>query len=317
MIELLIKNDTGLYAPPIKENIEWSTEREGVPGKLEFTIISQGVAFEEGNHVRLKVNNKEVFYGFIFSRKPKLDGLVQITAYDQLRYLKNKDSYIFENTTATEIISQVASDFKLQTGVLEDTGFKIVSQVDNNSMLFDMIQTALDSTLSARKEIYVLYDDFGKLTLRNIGNMKVGVLIDVDTAKAYDYTISIEGETYNQIKLVKDNDKTGVKEVFISKHTENMNKWGMLQYYEEMQTSDNGQVQADAFLSLYNKKTRKLDILDAFGSIDVRAGCMLPVKLNLGDVSINNYMIVESCKHKFGESTHFMDLKLRGGEFVV
>lgn len=39
--------------------------------------------------------------------------------------------------------------------------------------------------------MFVLYDDVGKLTLKSIGNMKLGVLIDEDTAGDYDYTSSI------------------------------------------------------------------------------------------------------------------------------
>jgi len=44
---------------------------------------------------------------------------------------------------------------------------------------------------------------------------------------------------------------------------------------------------------------------------------MLVVKLDLEDIKVMNYMIVDSVKHTFKESEHFMDLKLIGGEFVA
>jgi len=37
------------------------------------------------------------------------------------------------------------------------------------------------------------------------------------------------------------------------------------------------------------------------------------VRLNLGDVKLNNFMIVEKCKHEFKNNEHFMELNLRGG----
>ena len=43
---------------------------------------------------------------------------------------------------------------------------------------------------------------------------------------------------------------------------------------------------------------------------------MLVVNLNLGDVKLRNFMLVESCKHIYKENEHWMDLTLRGGEFV-
>ena len=44
---------------------------------------------------------------------------------------------------------------------------------------------------------------------------------------------------------------------------------------------------------------------------------MIPVKLDLGDVSLLKLMLVDKCTHKFCESEHFMDLTLKGGEFVA
>jgi len=63
-------------------------------------------------------------------------------------------------------------------------------------------------------------------------------------------------------------------------------------------------------------KTRKLRIMGAFGDVRVRAGCLIPVVLNLGDIKVANLMLVEKCAHVFKESEHTMNLTLRGGEFI-
>ena len=65
------------------------------------------------------------------------------------------------------------------------------------------------------------------------------------------------------------------------------------------------------------KKIRQNTIKNMIGDVRVRAGCMIPVKLDLGDVSLLKLMLVEKCTHKFSESEHFMDLTLKGGEFVA
>ena len=49
----------------------------------------------------------------------------------------------------------------------------------------------------------------------------------------------------------------------------------------------------------------------------MRAGCLLGVALDLGDIIANTYMLVENVCHTFRESEHFMDLTLRGGEFIA
>ena len=43
---------------------------------------------------------------------------------------------------------------------------------------------------------------------------------------------------------------------------------------------------------------------------------MIAVNLNLGDVKLGNFMLVEQCKHTYRDGEHWMDLTLRGGEFV-
>ena len=84
-----------------------------------------------------------------------------------------------------------------------------------------------------------------------------------------------------------------------------------------LQKGENGQAKADALLKLYNKKTRNLKLTNVFGDNRVRAGSLIVVNLSLGDVTVKNFMLVEKCTHTYKESEHWMDLTLRGGEFVA
>ena len=80
--------------------------------------------------------------------------LLYTSAYDQLRYLKNKDTYVYENKTATEVVQMIAADFNLSVGAMDDTGFKIESRSEPDKTLFDIILTALGLTTISTGQMY-------------------------------------------------------------------------------------------------------------------------------------------------------------------
>ena len=318
--ELLIQHNNTIMYPPVVEGVDIEWERKGQPGKLTFEVVkTDGLSFQEGDPCRFSVDGAPMFYGFVFekSRKGSNPNVIKVTVYDQLYYLKNKDTYVYANKTATEVIKMIAEDFQLNVGDLESTGFIIESRVEDNQTLFDIIQTALDETLKATTQMYVLFDDAGKLTLRNIANMKLGMLIDEDTAGDYDYKSSIASQTYNKIKLLYENTDTGTRELYIAQDGSHINQWGVLQYFEKLDSATNAKSMADALLNLYNTKTRTLKLQDVLGDPRVRAGTLLVVMLGLGDINVSNYLMVEQCKHTFRNEQHLMELKMRGGTFVA
>lgn len=254
-IELLIESNGKLFIPSVEGDITWQTERQGSAGTLKFNVLKDSIiSFNEGAAVRLKVDGTGLFYGFVFKKKRTKEEVIEVTAYDQLRYLKNKDTYVYTNKTADEFIKMVAADFKLQTGTLESTGFKIASRVEENTSLFDMVGNALDLTMTNKKEMFVMFDDFGKIALKNIKNIVVPIIIDEETGENFDYTSSIDENTYNKVKLTYDNEKTGKREVFIAQDGSMINQWGVLQYFDTLQEGENGKAKADALLKLYNQK---------------------------------------------------------------
>lgn len=318
-VELSIVNGGKIFYPAIKSGITWETERKGSPGILKFTVVkTDNIEFDEGNPVRLIVDGKKVFFGFVFKRKRDKEHHIEVTAYDQLRYFKNKETYVYKNKRADQVIDMMARDFGLPIGSLANTGYVIPNKVEDNKTLFDIAQNALDDTLMYRKKMFVLYDDFGKLTLKNIESMKLDLLIDAETGQNFSYESGIDEQTYNQIKLVYDNEETGKREVYIAKDSSNINKWGILQYYESESTNEGLIEKVNSLLELYNQKTRKLKIDGAFGDTRVRAGSSVIVMLNLGDITVHNLMVCEKVKHHFNNDFHTMDLTLRGsGSFVA
>ena len=136
------------FFPSVEEGIEWSTERRSAPGKLTFKVLKDPlISFQEGAQVRLTVDGKPVFFGFVFTKKRDREGIISVTAYDQLRYLKNKDTCVYEGKTASQLLQMLSDDFHLNVGTLEDTRFIISSRVEDNTTLLDMVENALDLTL--------------------------------------------------------------------------------------------------------------------------------------------------------------------------
>ncbi|MDI7817572.1 NlpC/P60 family protein [Clostridioides difficile] len=316
-VRLVIAHLEDFYEPVVLDGITWEIERRGTPSKLEFTIVMDKILeFCEGNSVRLYYKGVGIFYGYIFQKKRDKENHIKIVAYDQLRFFKNKDTYVLENNTASELIKMLAKDFKLKYNVIEDTKYKI-SRVEENKTLFDMVLTALDDTLREKKEMYVLYDDFGRITLKNVASMKLDTVMNNDVIEDFDYNSSIDSDTYTKIKLVRDNEESGKRDVYIAQDSTHMRSWGILQMFD---TVDKNMSEAeikqkcDILLKLYNKKTKSLSLKNAIGDIRVRAGCLVPVFLDLGDIELQNYMLVEKVKHTFENNSHFMDLTLVDGD---
>ncbi|HBG1230521.1 TPA: C40 family peptidase [Clostridioides difficile] len=316
-IRLVIAHWEDFYEPVVLDGITWEIERRGTPSKLEFTIVMDDILeFCEGNSVRLYYKGVGIFYGYIFQKKRDKENHIKIVAYDQLRYFKNKDTYVYSNKTASELVKMLAKDFNLKYNVIEDTKYKI-SRVEENKTLFDMILTALDDTLREKKEMYVLYDDFGRLTLKNVASMKLDTVMNNDVIEDFDYNSSIDSDTYTKIKLVRDNEETGKRDVYIAQDSTHVRSWGILQMFD---TVDKNMSEAeikqkcDILLKLYNKKTKSLSLKNVLGDIRVRAGCLVPVFLDLGDIELQNYMLVEKVKHTFENNSHFMDLTLVDGD---
>ena len=319
--ELIIQNKNGqLQQPMIEGDIVWETTRSGAASSLTFTVVKDDTLnFHEGNPVSFRFNGSNVFYGYVFKKSRSDNRLIKVTAYDQLRYFKNKDTISYVNKTYADVLKMLAADYGLKVGTVTDTKYKIPQRIEEGT-LFDMLGNASDLTIINTGKVYVLYDDFGKLCLKPYESLLLPLYIDEDTAQGYSYTSSIDSDVYNRIKLAWDNDETGVREVHVMNNTASQSKWGTLQYYEKLDNALNTadlQTKAKALMKYYNVIHRELTMQKVFGDVRARAGTSVCVGMGLGDINIKNYMCVEKAKHTFSNGLYTMDLYLSGirGEF--
>ena len=88
--------------------------------------------------------------------------------------------------------------------------------------------------------MFVLWDDFGSLAITDVETAKLDLFVgDGSLATGYTYDQDIDSDTYNKIKLVKDNKTTGKRDVYIYQDSKNMTLWGILQDYETVDESMN------------------------------------------------------------------------------
>ncbi|MCX4276077.1 MAG: NlpC/P60 family protein [Candidatus Gastranaerophilales bacterium] len=316
--EILIEHKGNIMIPVVCEGVTVEYSRRSTAGKLQCKVLKDdNLDFHEGDAISFQVNGSPYFYGYIFQKSRVGDGIINITAYDQLRYLKNKDTLIFGGT-ATELLQLIAKNFSLKLGSgVENTNFSVQTKLFDNKTLFDMLEETLDDTLIATGKNFVLYDDFGFLFLKDMENMILDdFLIDDTNIQDFSYSTSIDSNTYNKIKLAYDNKETGVREIFQTQDDGHMADWGTLQYYEKISSKELAKVRLDAYLKIYNRKTRSLQIKGVFGNIRVRAGTGIYINLDIGDIILDNRMWVEKVKHTFEQNLHTMDLTLKGWEFV-
>ena len=320
MLEILVDNKNGRVwdVSEIVKDLTWTTTRVGRPASVDFTLIGSGIyqdkAFtvQNGDIVRVRKDDVNVFYGYVFNVRQNQDAEISVKAYDQIRYLLNKGTYVFKNATTGDVIRKIAADFNLKVGRIDDTGYRIPSMVEDGQTLLDIIEKANTLTMSATGRFFVFFDDFGALSLRDVRAFEAGFYIgDGSLMTGFEYGRDIDSDTYNRIKLYKDNQKTGKREVYMVQDSANIAKWGVLQLYESVDEDMNA-AQINELLNrlaaLKNREQRTLK-LEAIGDIRVRAGMYLPVVIEA--LGINQPMMVDEVTHRFDGADHTMTITLK------
>jgi len=314
------------YAKVVKE-AEVTSQRFDAPGKMKFTCIeAKGIGIELGSSVALSVDGVQMFKGYVFTAERNKDGESIYTAYDQLRYLKANASYSFEAMTLPQIIARIAADFGLKTGAMEDTGYAFPCLIKENESCLDIIFDALAQTIIQTGRIFAFYDQAGELRLTEARNMYVNTLLgDASLVTDYTYKRDIDANTYNRIKLVRANSQTGRADVYMHEDRDTIKKWGLLQYYDQVDENMN-EAQIDQmcaqYLQYYNRVIQTIT-LETIGVPQIRAGMIVPVRIGaVGDLKTTRLLLTEKVTHKFEQDVHTMRVEVKdfsklGGMILV
>ena len=300
------------------EGVTVTYNRVGTPGECKFNVLKSGALdFHEGDTVTIKYDNVLEFFGTVFTKRKNHWGDIEVKAYDWLRYLKAKASYQFTNLTVGEIIKKIAGDFNnIPVSDIDYTGYRIPYLLKEKTTCLDIITDANRLTTINTGKIFNFFDDGKGLSLKESTSMMYDLVIgNKSLASSYEYTTDIDSDTYNSIKLVQPNKKTGKADVYIEKDSNNIKRWnGVLQLYEtvdEKLTPAQIAEMCKTRLKYYNRVMRTLT-LEALGIPGLKAGAMLFFNIpELGDLSLSKWLIVDRVVHTLKESMRTMKLDTR------
>lgn len=303
------------YAPVV-EKVSYSTTRNNSAGKLSFSYIKTTEDnIVEGAKVTFYVDEMAIFEGYVFTIEMDRWRKVEVTAYDQLRYLKAKASYSFLGKTVGEIIAKISSDFRLNIGTLEDTRYKIPSLTKEDTGCLDIVSYALQLTQNSTGRTFIFFDNAGRISLQEAKNMKATILIGNGSLSTdFKFKSDIDKDTYNQVKLVRPNKETGKADTYIFKDESNIKKWGLLQLYEKVDENLNAAQIADkgkVMMAFYDRVMKSLSI-STLGVPGIRAGSMVNFKIaNIPELEMGYWLIVDKATHEFSSSVHTMSLEAK------
>lgn len=309
MFELRINNRNYSFEPQTCNDVLYESFHRGKCSKLSFNIAVKGqtnpqLSIREGDMVSLKATGQKMFFGTVFQRKRNSDGVERFIAYDQLRYLKNKDTYIYSGKKASEVVRMIALDYRLRFGKLEQTRCVIPHHIEDNVTLLDIIENALDFEFERSGQRFTLIDEFGSLTLKNESQMFSGVVLDKSVIGGLSFFSSIESRS-NRVKVSRYDRSAGKREVFIASDTDSENQLGVLQHYVRIgDKNESLSNRAYSLLALHNKDERSILISNALGDAKIRGGSRVILDLD----EFKGSAMVLQCNHKLSENQHLMDL---------
>lgn len=316
-LELYLQNsnDGKVYdIANLSEEIQVTSQLDGEAGKLTCILQKDPnnlLKIANGSIISFIVDGKGFFFGYVFKIGTDADENYKITCYDQLRYLKFSDVYTTANMTASQIFEKVCQDYGLKYRVKVPTSYIPEPYVHDNKTLYNIIKRGKDLASIADNAQYFIRDDFGELIWSELSYEKTNVQIGAGSLLTdFNYEKSIDDDTYNQIKLYRDNENTGKRDIWIVKDSNNIKKWGILQYLKQADDDVNSaQIRqtAENYLKVKNRETETLK-LEAEGITELVSG--KGIKFILERENIDKWMWITSSTHTFTKYQHTMELEV-------
>jgi hypothetical protein len=298
-----------VFQPAAADGAFWETE-VNAPGRF-FCLLRDDPALEigEGNAISVRFSGKEIFSGYIFTRRYDNGGTVGVTAYDQIRYLKYRDTAVYDGITASGLLRRFAAAHpSLRLGTVEDTGIRLEPRAEDAKPLLDLMRNALRETQAAGGGRFVLSDEFGRLCLRRAGEPRSGLIIGAGGSVSSVCSYSIDADTYNHIRLICDDPRRG-RTVTFRNDPKTEAEWGKLQYTERITGEVNANMRAGELLSQHNRVRRELFCGGVPGDPAVRAGVGVTVVPELAG-GAGERCVVERARHVWKNGGYMMDLEV-------
>ena len=312
---IVIKGEQGYDVTELVESVKW----QGRKGYSARTLTAQlvdddgykharaGINVEQGQQCLFSYNGAELFRGIIMSQTQNNKKKLTIKAYDNGIYLaNNKDTFTYENKTASEIFRDCCTRFGLPTGEVAECTYRIPELTKPKTTIFDTIADALSLDFDATGIRHYVSSDKGKISLLTRRENIMQWVIEVgQNLTAYTYTKSIEN-VKTRVKMVS-KEGTTLAEQSLAGLEE---KIGVFQEIDKPDESLTPAQINDLIASILEEKgtpARTLN-LDAIGIPEVISG--IGVYIIIPELNLSRTFYVDSDTHTFKGNLHTMSLKL-------
>lgn len=281
-------------------------------GVLRAKVVKcDGLSFAEGARVRLLADGAEVFSGRVFTKRRSRPEVIELVAYDELRYLQNRDCCVFSAVSPGEMLKRIAALLGLAVGEVADIGWRLRVKVYDNRRYIDMLADVLNQVLLERGEHYVVLAEGGRLCLRACRDMQSSVCLDLGSFSGYEYKTTIDGDYANRVKLIYEDRRRAARRQFVAEDKRAIADYGVLQYvHKSAAANEETYANAAEKLRQLNKRQDSLVVSGAPGDVGIRGGSIVWVRLDLGDRLVDSRALVKSARHYFKSGVCLMDLDL-------
>jgi len=230
-----------------------------------------------------------------------------ITAYDNMYYLaNNKDSFCYQNKTATQIFTDCMARLGMEGGSVVDTGYVIPELPKAKTTYYDVLLDALSLTYKATGIRYYIVSDKGNIHLRRrMENALQWVLETGTNITDYTYTKSIEG-IRTRIRFLSKEDAVVYEEV----NTALEAKIGAFMEVKAVSDTYNQAQIKEMVESVFSEKGMPAKSLRISGigiSEAVSGAC---VYVSIPHLGIGRTFYIDEDSHTFSRNQHKMTLKL-------
>lgn len=312
---IVVKGTQGYDVTELVEQIKWRGRKGSSSRTLTVRLIDDdgykharsGIDVEQGQQCLFNYNGKELFRGIIMKQVQNSKKRLTFTAYDNGIYLaNNKDTFTYENKTASDVFKDCCTRFGLPMGEVANCTYKIPELTKSKTTAFDAIADALSLDFDATGIRHYVASEKGKIKLLTRRENIMQWVIEVgQNLSTYTYTRSIE-DIKTRIKLVSKEGTT----IAERKNSSLESKIGVFQNIDQPDESlTKAQINdlIDSMLDEQSTPERTLDV-EAVGIPDVISG--IGVYIIIKELGLSRTFYVDEDTHIFEDNKHTMTLKL-------
>ena len=312
---IIIKGEQGYDVTQLVEQIKWKGRKGSSARTLTAKLIDDdgykharsGIDVEKGHQCLFSYNGKELFRGIIMTQTQSNKKMLTFTAYDNGIYLaNNKDTFTYENKTASEVFKDCCTRFGLPMGEVANCSYKIPELTKSKTTAFDAIADALSLDFDATGIRHYVASEKGKLKLLTRRENIMQWVIEVgQNLSTYTYTRSIES-IKTRVKMVSKEGTTLAEK----KNAALEKKIGVFQEIDKPDESLTTAQINDLISSILDEKStpeRTLNV-EAVGIAEVISG--IGVYIIIPELGLSRTFYVDEDTHVFEDNKHTMTLKL-------